>query len=138
MRFLSALILLMLSARMFAQSNPPPANSAGEVTIATYPEQPPEFPGGERELIKFIQKNIQYPSDERTRKAEGTVTTRFLVERNGKIKDALVIKGVESAPGLNKEALRIIGLMPDWKPAKMNGETVPVYYYLPVKFTLPK
>ena len=88
-------------------------------------EQMPEFPnGGMAGLMQFLSKNIKYP----------TVTVQFVVNRDGSIVDAKVIRGVD--PYLDKEALRVINSMPKWKPGMQRGKPVRVKYTVPVMFRL--
>ncbi len=94
----------------------------------------PAFPGGETELNKFIQQHLKYPESARQQKIEGTVQLQFVVDRNGKIKKIKVIKSLSK--DLDKEAIRLVKAMPDWKPGEENGKKVEVYYNLPVAFKL--
>jgi protein TonB len=100
----------------------------------TYVEQMPNFPGGEEELYKFLQKNTKYPEMARSNAIEGTVYVQFTVTKDGTIKDVKVLRGIGG--GCDEEAIRVILSMPRWKPGKQNGISVPVYFNLPVKFTL--
>lgn len=92
----------------------------------------PEFPGGEKALIEFLNSNIQYPPDAQKKNEQGRVIVRFVVGKTGKVEQATVIKSV--SPALDKEALRVIGLLPDWTPGEQNGVAVPVYKILPIVF----
>lgn len=92
----------------------------------------PTFPGGESELMKFIRTNLKYPifcGD-----TEGRVILRFQVCEDGSISDIKVLRSLD--PIFDKEAIRIVELMPKWTPGKDNktGKTVPVYYTLPILF----
>lgn len=104
--------------------------------IFTVVEQMPEFPGGPEEMYKFINKNIQYPQVEKENSIDGKVFLQFTVDKEGKISDIRVLRGVKAGPGLEKEAMRVVKLMPPWKPGKQNGRAVPVYFNLPVTFKL--
>jgi protein TonB len=94
----------------------------------------PDYPGGQEELYKYLQKNIRYPEMARSNGIQGTVYVQFVVNKYGKIKDAKVLRGIGG--GCDEEAIRVVMGMPDWKPGKQNGLAVPVYFNLPVKFTL--
>ena len=75
----------------------------------------PEFPnGGLQGLMQFLSKNIKYPTIAQENGTQGRVTVQFVVNKDGSIVDAKVIRGVD--PYLDKEALRVIGAMPKWKP----------------------
>jgi TonB family protein len=92
-------------------------------------EARPEFPGGDEEMLKFIYRNFSYPED---KGIEGTALIRFVVNTDGKVQDIQVVRGLSA--GLDKELVRVIALLPRFKPAKQNGVPVNVYYDLPVAF----
>lgn len=105
-----------------------------EPKVFTFVEQMPEFPGGDAELIKFLQKNIVYPQMERDNDIQGKVLIRFVVGEDGSVSDVSVVRGVSS--GLDKEAQRVVKMLPKFKPGKQQGKAVKVYYNLPVVFKL--
>ncbi|MGQ0829799.1 MAG: energy transducer TonB [Bacteroidota bacterium] len=102
----------------------------------TIVEQMPTFPGGEGEMMKYIQKNVQYPQVEKEAGISGTCYVTFVVEKDGRISDVKVLRGVSGGPGCDKEAIRVVKSMPSWKPGKQNGREVRVQFNLPIKFTL--
>ena len=97
-------------------------------------DQMPMYPGGMQELMKYLQKNIQYPQEAKEKGIHGRVIVQFIVEKDGSIKDTKVIRGVNSS--LDNEALRVINAMPKWEPGKHKGEAVSVRYTVPVSFKL--
>lgn len=97
-------------------------------------EQPPAFPGGMAELMKYLSKNIKYPTIAQENGIKGRVILRFVVSPTGDISEVQVLKGVD--PSLDKEAIRVVKSMPRWIPGKQQGRAVPVYYTLPVTFQL--
>lgn len=98
-------------------------------------EQMPEFPnGGMAGLMQFLSKNIKYPPIAQENGTQGRVTVQFVVNADGSIVDAKVIRGVD--PYLDKEALRVINSMPKWKPGMQRGKAVRVKYTVPVMFRL--
>ena len=102
--------------------------------IQSYAEVNPEFPGGLKALYEFLKKNIKYPKVAIENEITGTVYLSFVVDEDGSITD---IKNLNAlAGGCDKEAIRVAGLMPKWKPGKMGNEAVPVRYSIPVKFAL--
>ena len=107
------------------------------VTIYSVVEKMPSFPGGDSELLSFIEKNVKYPVDEigMGKNIEGRVTLRFVVKENGSIGDIQVIRSLE--PHCDAEAIRVIKAMPNWIPGMQNGKPVNVYYNLPVSFKNP-
>ncbi len=97
-------------------------------------EERPQFPGGDAELMKYLQKNIKYPSICQEQGIQGRVIVQFVVNTDGSIVDAQVIKPVN--PYLDKEALRVISTMPKWIPGKQRGKAVRVRFTVPVTFRL--
>ncbi|MBP3714992.1 MAG: TonB family protein [Phocaeicola sp.] len=97
-------------------------------------EEQPEFPGGQIELMKFLQKNIKYPTISQENGVQGRVIVQFVVNRDGSIVDTQVMRGVD--PYLDKEALRVVSAMPKWKPGKQRGKPVRTRFTLPVQFRL--
>lgn len=95
-------------------------------------EQMPQFPGGNDSLIKFIRKNFNYTNKPNRDPIKRTkIYVQFIVDKNGTIKNLKVLKGIN--PLLDKEALRVMNMMPKWKPGNQNGETVPVIINYPIQ-----
>lgn len=97
-------------------------------------EEMPEFPGGMAECMKFLAKNIKYPTIAQENGVQGRVIVQFVVNKDGTIVDPVVVRSVD--PYLDKEALRVIKAMPKWKPGKQRGKAVRVKYTVPVTFRL--
>ena len=98
-------------------------------------EQQPEFIGGTTELMKFLSENIVYPSDALIDKIEGRVIVNFVINKDGDVSDVNIVRGIN--PSLDSETLRVISLMPNWKPGLIKGEKVRVRYTLPIVFRIP-
>ena len=94
----------------------------------------PQYEGGLEAMMKFIQKKIRYPRAPRVMGIEGTVFIRFVINGDGSVSDVEVIKGVHS--DYDKEAMRVISMMPSWKSGSQNGQPVAVRMVLPIKFNL--
>ena len=94
----------------------------------------PEFPGGDEAMKIFIQKNIHYPDVAKENNIQGKVVVGFVVNENGSVSDVTVKKGVSKE--LDAEAIRVVRLMPKFKPGKQKGEAVKVLYILPIMFKL--
>ncbi len=94
----------------------------------------PLYPGGEIEMLRFIQKNSVYPSIPKENGVEGKVYVKFVIDETGKVKDLVIMKSID--PYLEAEALRVVSLMPDWTPGKQRGVPVPVTFILPINFDL--
>ncbi len=103
--------------------------------IFTVVEKMPEFPdGGMQGLLKYLASNIKYPVIAQENGIQGRVVCSFVVNRDGSIVDIQVLRGVD--PSLDKEAVRVLGTMPKWKPGEQRGKPVRVKYTVPVMFRL--
>ena len=97
-------------------------------------EVDPEFPGGEEALYKYLAENIKYPVMAKNNKVEGRVYITFVIEKDGTVSDAKVLRSVNEE--LDAEALRVINAMPKWKPGMQQGVPVRVQYNIPITFKL--
>jgi protein TonB len=97
-------------------------------------EEMPTFPGGDAELMKFINSNIAYPEIAKENNIQGRVILRFCVTYKGAVDQVTVLKPVD--PALDNEAIRVIKMLPTWKPGKQGGKAVNVWYSVPVTFQL--
>lgn len=97
-------------------------------------EEMPEFKGGNKALMDYLAANLQYPKGAETKGTQGRVIVQFIVNTDGSIDDAKVVRSVD--PELDAEALRVINGMPKWKPGTQKGEPVRVKYTVPVVFRL--
>ena len=103
--------------------------------VYTY-EMMPEFVGGEQAMMKFIIDNVNYPRRERNRGISGTCYVTFVIEKDGSVSSVNVKKGVHGGPGCDRESVRVVSLMPNWKPGMQGGKIVRVQFTLPIKYTL--
>lgn len=123
---------------------PPPAPHKSELFEA---QEMPRFPGCEdmaklnerykcsqQKLLQYIYGVITYPEDAKTANAEGMVVIRFIVKKDGSIKEPKILRSVY--PSIDKEALRAVNSMPEWIPGKHDGQLVDVAYTLPIRFKL--
>jgi protein TonB len=94
----------------------------------------PEFPGGDEALLRFLHAKTIYPDYERDIDIEGKALVRFVVNEDGTISNATVIK--KDSPGFAKEALRVVAMMPKFKPGIQQGKAVKVQFVLPFQFKL--
>ena len=99
-------------------------------------EQQPEFPGGFKELMKYLNDNLKYPKDALGQGIEGRVRVQFIVTKTGEISNVKILQSLH--PSCDEEAVRLISSMPKWIPGKQNGVPVNVYYTVPIRFTLEK
>jgi len=97
-------------------------------------EEMPMFPGGDAELLKFIGANTNYPEDAKLQNIQGRVIIRFCVTAKGGISQVSVLKGV--SPELDAESIRVVNTLPEFKPGRQGGKPVPVWYMVPITFSL--
>ncbi len=94
----------------------------------------PSFPGGPDKLFEYLSKHVRYPKVAEKKGIEGKVIVSFVVEKNGKVSEATVVKSPD--PSLSKEALRVTKSMPKWNPGKLNGQPTRTKYTVPFTFKL--
>jgi len=97
-------------------------------------EEMPMFPGGERELLLYIAEHTNYPEIAKENNIQGRVIVRFCVTSKGGVNQVSILKGVH--PELDAEAIRVVNSLPPFKPGKQGGKPVPVWYMVPITFTL--
>jgi protein TonB len=102
--------------------------------IFTVVEQQPEFEGGYEAMMGFIKKNMRYPASARRMGVDGTVYVQFVVGKDGTITEVKTIRGISA--DCDKEAERVVKMMPHWKPGRQNGKPVFVRFVLPIRFKL--
>jgi len=105
-------------------------------TICTFPASPmPDYNGGTEAMTRFISKNLRYPVEARRKGIEGSVYISFVISVTGKVTEIKVIRSLNDE--CDQEAIRVVSLMPDWKPAMENYRIpVPVQMLLPIKFVI--
>ncbi|MBR6283131.1 MAG: energy transducer TonB [Muribaculaceae bacterium] len=97
-------------------------------------EQPPQYPGGEAALMKYLSSHIQYPAMAQENNVQGRVVVQFVVEKDGHVGEVKVVRSVDK--DLDKEAIRVCKTLPKFTPGRQNGQPVRVWYTLPVNFKL--
>ncbi len=102
--------------------------------VYTFVEQNAEFPGGTEAMYKFINRNVKYPAQARRMGTEGKVFVGFVINKDGSIVDVGIVKGISAE--CDKEAMRVVQMMPPWKAGKQNGKAVRVKFILPINFKL--
>ncbi|TGY76478.1 energy transducer TonB [Bacteroidales bacterium] len=85
-------------------------------------------------LMKWLSTNLKYPEEAAKNDVQGRVVVKFIVDKDGSVRDATVVKGVDKE--LDKEAIRLVMSMPKWVPAKVNEQVVASYFNLPVTFKI--
>jgi protein TonB len=135
-------LLLVASAGLARAQQPMPAGQPIELKAGwmqaqarpapNRPDVPPQFPGGAQAMGAFFQENVKYPEPERVKSLTGNVEVTATVQANGRLTNPVVARSL--SPECDAEALRVLALMPAWKPATRQGEPVPVQVRLPVPF----
>ena len=105
-----------------------------ELEIFTVVESMPEYIGGDEARMSFLQENIKYPQLARESGIQGTVFVTFVVETNGSVTDVRVLRGIGG--GCDEEAVRVVKIMPKWKPGMQRSKPVRVQFTMPIRFTL--
>ena len=109
-------------------------SSTSAPAVLSYAEKMPVFPGGDEAFYRYLVTKINYPAEAQRLKLSGTVYVQFVVDEEGRIRDAAVVKGC--GHGLDEEALRLVRLMPWWTPGRDRGQPVWVLRTLPISFRL--
>jgi TonB family protein len=140
-------VFLAISAYKYADAPPPPpppppptdnqavvSEESGTEVPFVVVEEMPSFPGGDVELLKYIFTNINYPESAKQNNIQGRVIVRFCVTAKGGVSQISILKGV--SPQLDEEAIRVVKTLPAFKPGKQGEKPVPVWYMVPITFTL--
>jgi periplasmic protein TonB len=105
-----------------------------EPEIFEFAEMQPEYPGGTDSMRFFIAKNLVYPAKAQKDSVQGTVFVRFVVETNGILSNIKIAKSLSKE--CDEEVIRVLKLMPTWKPGMNRMKPVRVLISLPIKFRL--
>ena len=110
-------------------------NRPSQMEVKEYEvREKPVFPGGDNELLKYLSRSVKYPVAAEEQGIQGTVTVKFVVEKDGRITNARIMKSVD--PYLDKEALRVVRSMPRWTPASNQNGPIASEITVPVSFRL--
>jgi protein TonB len=105
-----------------------------EDNILFIAEKMPEFPGGEKALLRYLGSHIRYPVVAQENGIQGKVYVSFVIDELGMINNIEIIRGVDVS--IDNEAIRVISSMPRWKPGEQGGKAVKVRYNVPILFKL--
>lgn len=97
-------------------------------------EQIPEFPGGIVQFMKWLTRNLRYPPQAQQQKIQGKVVVSFIVNKDGSISAPTIVKSVD--PVLDSEAMRVVRMMPRWKPGMEKGKPCRTMFAIPIIFVL--
>lgn len=135
------LVLLLVSVFYFSyfsfsQSDSSQKKSTDSSTKLN--EIPPSFPGGEKALMEFINKNIIYPKKAVRNKIQGTVYVKFLINENGEAVNFEIMNKTKLGYGLEEAAIEVLKKMPKWSPGYQNNKPVNVSLIIPITFKVKK
>lgn len=97
-------------------------------------ERLPEFPGGMSAFVQWLTKNLKYPLSAQRAKKQGTVLVSFIINKDGSVTDRKVVRSAGAE--LDREALRVIRIMPKWEPGENRGKPCRTYFCIPIVFKL--
>jgi len=108
------------------------SDATTEGKVFTSVEIMPEFPGGEAALIHYVGSRLSFPEYENQMGIQGKVFVGFIVDEKGKVTNVKILRGVSK--GIDREALRVVSSLPDFKPGMQSGRPVRVSFVLPLDF----
>lgn len=109
-------------------------NETGKEIKYTPMEVQPEFPGGEDKMMSWLAKNMRYPSGAQKAGAQGLIVVSYLIDTSGQISNIEVLRSIH--PDLDAEAIRIVKLLPKFKPGTIEGKPTAMSYILPLRFAI--
>ncbi len=128
-------ILTFSFGAVIAQALPEETNAP---IVGEAADESPEYPGGVIEMMKFIKANTKYPQSAASSNINGKCSVKFMVNPDGSISDVTVLDGLKNCPDCDAEAIRVVRSMPKWKPGRLAGKAVALFYNLSVHFSPPK
>jgi len=111
-------------------------NNSSDTVVYTFLDVEPEYPGGYKAMMAFIQSNFRYPQSAIENNITGVAMARFVVKSDGFVDSVSIEQGIPGCPECNEEVLRVVKLMPRWKPGKVEGKDVSSVFRLPITFEL--
>ncbi len=126
--------LLLAFIFTFTSTYAQESNDESEGDIFVFVENPPEYPGGDKARLSFLSENIHYPKDAIDAGIQGNIYVQFIIEKDGSVSNVKILRGI--IPSMDKEVIRVIKLMPKWKPGTQRGKVVRVQFNMPVRFIL--
>ena len=129
-------LILLAAVALFCGTSAMAQSDDVDDAVFVVVEKSPEFPGGNDSLYAFIGRNIKYPEMAKKNKIEGRVFVTFVVEKDGQVSSAKILRDIGG--GCGEEAIRMVNIMPKWKPGTQRGNPVRVQFNLPIMFQLQK
>jgi bla regulator protein blaR1 len=125
---------VFLSVSAFTNAGMAASQVQGEEVPYLSVDQMPAFPGGDQALLDYIGSNTIYPENAKIRGVQGRIVLKFCIEADGKVNRVSVIKSID--PDLDSEAIRVVNSLPPFIPGKLAGRAVPVWFMVPITFSL--
>lgn len=122
-----------LNAKLSAALPPIPVASEQPLNFRIV-QKMPEFPGGGSAFIQWLTRQLRYPPLAQSQRIQGRVVVSFIVNKDGSIADVKLEKSVNAL--LDREALRVIRMMPRWKPGVHNNQPCRTMVAVPVVFKI--
>jgi protein TonB len=119
---------------MYSSSVAVPVGGVSKSEVLNHSEVLPSFPGGDKAFRTFVGQNARFPETALAKGVSGTVYVGFVVDEQGRITNAEIIKSAGN--GFDEEALRLVRLMPWWSPGQVAGQPVKVSRVLPIPFVI--
>lgn len=94
----------------------------------------PSFPGGEDAMLRYLKKFLHYPAEARENNITGKVYVSFIIDEKGRVTEINIVRGL--GYGTDDEVTRVVRMMPDWSPGKVQGKNVKTSFIMPVFFSL--
>ena len=107
-------------------------STMSHLAAQTTPDVLPQYPGGDAALMQFVAQNLDYPEQAIKDKVEGNVFVEFTITAQGKVENAKILRSL--SPECDAEVLRVVALMPQWTPARKNGQPVDAHFVMPISF----
>lgn len=124
------LFLILIPISIFSQKD------ENKEEIVDFPEEDPQFPGGMKAFSHFIADNIKYPEKALDKGIEGKCMIEFIVERDGTVSHVKIVRKVKRCRSCNKEAVRVVKMMPKWKPGTVSGTPIRCRFRVPINYKL--
>ena len=135
LRLIIIIIFTLFFGAVHAQALPEETNAE---IVGEAADELPEYTGGVIEMLKFIKANTKYPQSAVDAKINNSCTVKFLVNADGSISDVTILDGIKNCPDCEVEAVRVVKSMPRWKPGRLAGKEVGLFYNVNVNFSAPK
>lgn len=140
-KLIYSLLCSLVTFATFAQADTTkrdevPKTPSGIIENSNIVDVMAEFPGGRKEMVKFLGNKIKVPAVVIKDSLNGQSVIKFAVETDGSISNVTISKSMAGCPECDTEAVRVIKMMPNWTPAELDGKPVRIYFVLPIRFKI--